>query len=184
MKQEAPIGRADVRAAVLPSRAAYLVPAGDREAFVVAVREACTRWAGATEPIVPVRAGGKVDGRWTQVVELGNVDGLVSVNLSSTIAEQVASRLGLPVIDIARIDQEGATQFSIHPRWLAPVDPARRGRILGDGISRCELVATRSCWRVLPPSRRRLVRYGHSAAAKGKRLPRSGPRADQRRHMA
>ena len=143
MKQETPIGRADVRAAVLPARAAYLVPAGDREAFVVAVREASTRWAGVTEPIVPVRADGRVDGWWSQVVKLSKVDGLVNVNLSSTLAEQVASQLGLPVVDIARIDQEGGTRFSAHPCHLALGKPA------GDGDSWVMASEDASLWQLV-----------------------------------
>ena len=144
MKQEAPIGRADVRAAVLPARAAYLVPAGDREAVVVALREASTRWAGVTEPIVPVRASGSVDGWWSQVVEFSNVDGLVSVNLSSVLAKRVATRLGLPVVDIARIDRGGATRFSAHPCWLAlgkPEGDANSWVMASDDASLWQLVA-------------------------------------------
>ena len=143
MKQETPIGRADVRAAVLPARAAYLVPAGDRKAFGVAICEASTRWAGVTEPIVPVRADGRVDGWWSQVVKLSKVDGLVNVNLSSALAEQVASRLGLPVVDIAHIDHEGATRFSTHPRWLAPDKPP------GDGDSWVMAAEDASLWQLV-----------------------------------
>ena len=109
--------------AVLPSRAAYLVPAGDHQSVMVAVQEASTRWAGVTEPIVPVRANGRIDGWWAQVVDLSNVDGLVNVNLPSALAESVAERLGLPVVDIARIDEEGRTQFTIHPAGLAASTP-------------------------------------------------------------
>ena len=110
MKQEAPIGRADVRVAALPARAAYLVRAGDRQGVVVAVREASTRWAGVTEPIVPVRANGRIDRCWAQVVELSNVDGLVNVDVPSALADSAAARLGLPVVDI---DKEAPRSTSI-----------------------------------------------------------------------
>lgn len=90
---------------------------------MVAVQEASTRWAGVTEPIVPVRATGGVDAWWEQVVGLSNVDGLVNVNLPSAVAESVAARLGLPVVDIARIDEEGRTQFTTHPAALAASTP-------------------------------------------------------------
>ena len=107
----------------MPSRAAYLVPAGDRQSVTVAIQEASTRWAGATEPIVPVRADGRVDAWWKQVVNLSNVEGLVNVNLQSALAESVAARLDLPVVDIAHIDEEGQTQFSTHPAALAASIP-------------------------------------------------------------
>ena len=107
----------------MPARAAYLVPAGDRPSAVVAVQEASTRWAGATEPIVPVRASGRIDGWWAQVVDLSDVEGLVNVNLPSTLANSVAARLKLPVVDIAGIDQEGQTQFSPHPICLSASAP-------------------------------------------------------------
>ena len=109
--------------AVMPSRAAYLVPAGDHQSVMVAVQEASTRWAGVTEPIVPVRAAGTIDAWWAQVVDLSNVEGLVNVNLPSALAESVAERLGLPVVDIARIDHEGRTQFTTHPAALAASAP-------------------------------------------------------------
>ena len=124
MRQTAPIGQADVQAAVLPARAAYLVPAGDRDSVVVAVQEASTRWAGATEPIVPVRANGRIDGWWRQVIELSSVHGLVSINLQSHVTDAVAARLGLSVVDIADIDERGSTQFSPHPNHLASSNPA------------------------------------------------------------
>lgn len=139
MRQEAPIGRADVRVAVLPARAAYLVPAGDHRAAVVAIREASTRWAGATEPIVPVRVGGKIDAAWARVVELSNVDGLVNVHLPPALTERAAGQFGLPVVDIDDIDREGRTQFSINPCNLASSEPA------GDADSWLWLRRTRAC---------------------------------------
>ena len=123
MKEAALIEQADVRAAVLPARAAYLVRAGDRKSVVVAIREASTRWAGVTEPIVPVRANGRIDAWWAQVVDLSNVDGLVNVDLPPALADSAATQLGLSVVDIAHIDGEGRTQFSIHPNFLASGDP-------------------------------------------------------------
>ena len=123
MDQVTLVGRADVRAAVLPARAAYLVKAGDRQAALTAVREASTRWAGVTEPIIPVRASGRIDAWWVQVVELSNVDGLVNVSLPPDLAEAVGARFGLSVVDIARIDRQGETRITTHPVNLGAGDP-------------------------------------------------------------
>ena len=68
---------------------------------------------------MPVRANGRIDAWWAQVVDLSNVEGLVNVNLPSALADSAAARLGMAVVDIAGIDQEGPTQFSTHPVALA-----------------------------------------------------------------
>ena len=72
---------------------------------------------------MPVRASGRIDGWWAQVVDLSKVEGLVNVNLPSALAESAASRIGLPVVDIADIDQEGQTQYSTHPICLSATAP-------------------------------------------------------------
>ena len=72
---------------------------------------------------MPVRANGRIDAWWAQVVDLSNVEGLVNVNLPSALAESAAARLGMAVVDIAGIDQEGPTQFSAHPVALAASAP-------------------------------------------------------------
>ena len=123
MRQEASIGQADVQVVVVPARAAYLVPAGNRQSVVVAIQEASTRWAGVTEPIVPVRSNGRIENWWKQVVDLSNVDGLVNVGLPSALADSVATRFGLPVVDIADIDQVGRTRYSPHPLNLSASEP-------------------------------------------------------------
>lgn len=115
MQESTLIGRADVRATVLPARAAYLVKAGDRHAALTAVKEASTRWAGVTEPIIPVRASGSVDARWQQALKFSNVSGLVNVNLPLGTAETVARQFKMPVVEIAEIDHHGETKFTTHP---------------------------------------------------------------------
>src|SRR5437763_421356 len=54
-------------AAVLPSRAGYLVREGSDTGFRRAVQEACTRWGGVSEPIIPVKDGGEVDAWWRRL---------------------------------------------------------------------------------------------------------------------
>ena len=123
MNQALLAGRADLRVAVLPARAAYLVKAGDQQAARTAVWEASSRWAGVTEPIIPVRADGRIDAWWQQVVDLSNVDGLVNVNLPSELAESAKTRFGLPVVDVAEIDRSGVTRCSVHPGFVGEGGP-------------------------------------------------------------
>jgi hypothetical protein len=48
------------RVAVVPARAAYLTASRSSAGFRRAVQEACTRWGGATEPILQVSPAGKL----------------------------------------------------------------------------------------------------------------------------
>ena len=123
MQEMTLIGRAEVRAEILPARAAYLVEADNCDAALTAVREASTRWAGVTEPIVPVSPEGLVADRWTQVVEFANVDGLVSIDVPTGHAESAATQLGLPIVEIAEIDRSGTTRHSIHPGFVGAQPP-------------------------------------------------------------
>ncbi len=88
--------------------------------MVEAIREASTRWAGYSEPIIPVPAEDAVDGWWLQTLETAEVDGLVNVNVDADVdaAAKVAKTLGLPVADLADIDKSGRTQFTTHPANL------------------------------------------------------------------
>ena len=61
------VGPTAVQAAVLPARAVYLVADGSEGGLRRAVQEACTRWGGMTEPVVPVKPGGEIDPWWQQV---------------------------------------------------------------------------------------------------------------------
>ncbi len=120
MKYERPIGQSTFRVRVLPARAGYLVRPDDMCGVVKAIREASTRWAGYSEPIIPIPAAGVVDDWWLQTLETAEVDGLVNVNIDADAAERVAEMLGLQVVDLVDIDKSGRTQFSTHPANLQP----------------------------------------------------------------
>ena len=66
---------------MLPARAWHLTRPDDAAGVVEAIREASTRWAGSSEPIVPVPDSGSVDDWRLQVLELADLDGLVNVNI-------------------------------------------------------------------------------------------------------
>lgn len=117
-------GLVPVRATVVPARAAYLVRDGSCAGFRRAVREASTRWGGATELILPVFEDGHIEDWVRKVVSDSAVDGLVNVDLPEAEAETVAAELGLPCVPIERIDKEGPVRLTCHPSWLeAPVYP-------------------------------------------------------------
>ena len=118
LRYERPIGQSTFRVRVLPARAGYLTKPDDTCGVVEAIREASTRWAGFSEPIIPVPAAGVVDGWWVQTLKTAEVDGLVNVNIDVDVAERVAKTLGLPVVNLADIDRSGRTQFSTHPANL------------------------------------------------------------------
>jgi hypothetical protein len=107
-----------VKLTLVPARAAYLVRAGSRSGIRRAVQEASTRWGGMTEPIIPVRRNGSVDGWWRQVVQTANVDGLVDVDVGSDLAVSVAKLLNLPVIPLKHIDRDGPAKWTMHPEAL------------------------------------------------------------------
>lgn len=111
-------GQAPLDVTVVPARAAYLVRDGSREGFCRAVQEAGTRWAGVTEPIVPVRAGGAVEASARNVVDLARVDGAVNVDLPDQEAQIAAAALGLDCVSIASIDSWGITMMTSPARLL------------------------------------------------------------------
>ncbi len=114
-----PQGQEMFRVSVVPARAAYLIKPQSRSGLRRAVQEASTRWGGATEPIIPVRAGGIVNAWWRQVVELSAVDGLVNVDVDDDHAKKAAQDLGLPLTRLKHIDKSGVTQFTSHPSHLS-----------------------------------------------------------------
>ncbi|MDE0234790.1 MAG: hypothetical protein OXM62_07260 [bacterium] len=118
MSSKVALGQSGFRVVVVPARAAYLIRDDDPEAAVRAVQEASTRWAGFSEPIIPVSSSGSVPGWYRQVIEVSAVDGLVNVNLERDIADQLAGSIGLPWIELGEINEEGITQFSTHPACL------------------------------------------------------------------
>lgn len=111
-------GPAWFQATLLPSRAAYLIKAGSRRGFRRAVQEATTRWGGMTEPIVPVRRDGEMDGWWKQVVDLAEVDAVVNVDANQAAAERASVALSLPLVDLNRIDNFGPAAWTTHPLYL------------------------------------------------------------------
>lgn len=123
MRYEQPIGQSIFGVRVLPARAGYLTRPDDAAGVVEAIQEASTRWAGYSEPIVPVGDGGSVDDWWLQVLELADLDGLVNVNIEPDAADRVGEALGLGVVDLADVDTSGRTQFSTHPGSLEPRRP-------------------------------------------------------------
>ena len=98
----------------LPARAAYLVPTGDRDAFLRCVQEASSRWGGATELIVPM-TGPAIDPFDRAVIELSAVDGLVDMGLPAGWAEAAAVATGLPAAPHIRIDDVLPLRLAPHP---------------------------------------------------------------------
>jgi hypothetical protein len=121
-------GQFTLDATVVPARAAYLVRDGSRGGFRRAVQEACTRWAGMTEPIVPVLAGGVVEHWAREIVDLARVDGAVNVDLPEDEARVAAAALGLDCVAIASIVSGGTTMATCNPGWVGPAVP--RGQVL------------------------------------------------------
>jgi hypothetical protein len=94
------VGPTAVEAAVLPARAVYLVADGSEGGLRWAAQEACTRWGGLSEPIVPVKPGGEIDPRWQQVVSTARADGAVNVDADPDDAAKVAETLGLGLVPL------------------------------------------------------------------------------------
>ncbi len=123
MRYERPIGQSTFRVRVLPARAGYLTRPDDVCGVVEAIREASTRWAGYSEPIIPVPAADAVDDWWLQTLETAQLDGLVNVNVDADVADRVAKGIGLPVVDLVDIDRLGRTRFTTHPGNLQQTQP-------------------------------------------------------------
>jgi hypothetical protein len=113
------LGQAVLDVAIAPGRVAYLIHEGSRDGFRRAAQEACTRWGGQAEPIIPVAAGGTVEDWHRQVIELAGVEAVVNVNAQDDDAAIVAGTLGLPLIRLAHIDHAPvASTFTVHPSWV------------------------------------------------------------------
>jgi hypothetical protein len=109
------LGQEEFQIAVGPARVSYLIRANSEAGFRRAVQEASTRWGGFSEPIVPVRARGRIDAFWRQIVELANVDQAVNVDLDPETASAAALSLGLSFQPISLIDRSGPGQYTCHP---------------------------------------------------------------------
>jgi hypothetical protein len=115
------VGPTAVQAAVLPARAVYLVADGSEEGLRRAVQEACTRWGGMTEPIIPVKTGGELDPWWQQVASLARADSAVNVDANPEDASAAARKLGMDLVPLADIDKAGLAAFTVHPSEVGPV---------------------------------------------------------------
>ena len=120
------IDRTDVEIALGPARGAYLVRAGDRGGVVEAIQVASTRWGGVTEPIIPVKASGRIDDLWSRVLEYSPVDGLINVNLAADVAEEVQRRLGLPLVDLNNVGSDALLGRTVYPSVVSSKDQAER----------------------------------------------------------
>ena len=114
------VGPTAVRAGVLPGRAVYLVADESKDGLRRAVQEACTRWGGMTEPIIPVKPGGEIDPWWEQVVSLARIDSAVNVDVDPEDAAAVARKLGMDPVPLAAIDRSGAASFTVYPSAVGP----------------------------------------------------------------
>ena len=114
-----PLEEATFTAEVVPARVAYLIAGPSRDGLMRSVEEACTRWGGATEPIVAVRADGRISGWDRQLVGLLRVDAMVNVDAPTEAAEKVAASLEKPLIDVRHIDHAGPSMFSTFPGRFA-----------------------------------------------------------------
>ena len=119
------VGPTAVQAAVLPARAVYLVADGSEGGLRRAVQEACTRWGGMTEPIVPVKPGGEIDPWWQRVVSTARADSAMNVDADPDDAAKVAETFGLGSVPLADIDRQGLAAFTVHP------DAVGRGKLPG-----------------------------------------------------
>ena len=118
------LGQAAFRLEVVPARVAYLIAPRSEGGFRQAVREASTRWAGVTEPIIPVWRNGRVLPWWSQVLELLQIDALVRVDADLQASARVAHRVGLPLIELADIDRAGPSRWTCNPVFVnIPRDP-------------------------------------------------------------
>jgi len=114
------VGPTALQAAVLPARTVYLVADGSTEGLRRAVQEACTRWGGMTEPIIPVKPDGDIDLSWQQVVILARADSAVNVDVDPVAAAAAAEKLGMDLVSLADIDRAGLSAFTVHPSAVGP----------------------------------------------------------------
>ncbi|MCW2902970.1 MAG: hypothetical protein JWO67_5235, partial [Streptosporangiaceae bacterium] len=106
-------------ASVRPARAVYLIGEASEAGFRRAVQEASTRWAGACEPIVEVRADGAISADQRSIIDLSAPDGAVNIDADRESALTTATSLGLELVQsVDHIDVGGITSLSAHPGEL------------------------------------------------------------------
>ena len=116
------LGQEDFRMAIAPERVAYPIGEESVSGFKRAIQEACTRWGGITEPIIPVGPEVELDNQWRTVVELADVDELINVDCGERAARTVSQLLELPLVSVDAIDQEGPGRFTCHPSTISQED--------------------------------------------------------------
>jgi hypothetical protein len=123
------LGPTAVRAAVLPARVAYLIGDGSEEGLRRAVQEACTRWGGMSEPIIPVKPGGGLEPWWPRMVSDVRADIAVNVDVDRGDAVLAAAHLGMDLVSLADIDRIGIGAFTVHPSAVGPEHPSWQQRV-------------------------------------------------------
>lgn len=112
-----------------PRRMAYLIEIGNDQHFRRAVSYATTEWGGVSHPIVPVRKGGRIDGLWSQVCEVLDVEVLIDfAGLATDIREKVSATLGLQVTDPSLFDR--GMEPGIHTMVATPPGSLDRRGVL------------------------------------------------------
>ncbi|MET9996458.1 hypothetical protein [Streptomyces microflavus] len=91
-----------MEAAVLPSRAAYLIAGGSAAGFRTAVTQASSRWGGMTEPVVEAHVSG-LSQLHELTVRIAKVEALVNTDAGPLAAEEIEEGLGLPVVPFANM---------------------------------------------------------------------------------
>jgi len=117
------LGQAGMEAAVLPSRAAYLIASGSVAGFRTAVTQASSRWGGMTEPIVEAQASG-LSPLHEQTVRVAKVEALVNIDADFQAAKKIAQGLGLPIVDLAVIRKSDVAFTCSLAEVMQYTDPA------------------------------------------------------------
>ncbi|MER8236111.1 hypothetical protein [Streptomyces sp. NPDC094049] len=112
-----------MEAAVLPSRAAYLIAGGSEAGFRTAVTQASDRWGGMTEPIIEARTSG-LSQQHQQAVRIAEVEALVNIDADPLAAKDIATGLGLPLVALADM-RKSTVVFTCSPAKVQEsTDPA------------------------------------------------------------
>jgi hypothetical protein len=106
------LGEQALEVAAAPPRNAYVIRQGDRAAFESAVREASSRWAGVTEPIIPMRKNGKIDPGWLELLDISRIETLVNVGCDESVTESLAKNRDLNHVPYSQIE------FAPHPQAM------------------------------------------------------------------
>lgn len=106
-----------MEAAVLPSRAAYLIAGGSAAGFPAAVTRASSRWGGMTEPVVEAHVSG-LSQLHELTVRIAKVEALVNIDADLLAAEEIAEAWGCPS---CRLRTCGSAA------WCSPVPRPRSG---------------------------------------------------------